>query len=216
MNTCQNRKMLIRAAVEMVHGVTEPLKIWLPMLSPPSGTPSISNVHTAFPIFYCCVRDVARARIFLEKKATEAGSLGFDFLAQNILEIAHQCTFADEFTLQFSIDEQIFLSLFRDRVVHGFLTGTSKNSRRIWVVSSSGWEKKEISKAEQERGLVTVSGEHALHANAIMRLYLQRHEALRAYLDGISELTINPKVLEVALVEDNIVCFEKSSLYRKL
>ena len=211
----REKELLVRAAVEVVHGAVEPLKVWSPMLFPADGNLIVGNVQRAFPILFCCIRDLARAPSVLNEKVQKAQNTGFEWLEVNLREISLQCSYAQNFVQQYSTDEQIYLSLYRDRMVHGFLGGTANPSRGIWVIQGEELKCKNFTKERQLKAIKRAKGSDNSDALAILRLFLKHQQEIADYLSGIQELFVDTAVLGEALMNDHVIYFDKRSTYAK-
>lgn len=206
---------IVRAALEVVYGATEPVNVWMPLLFPLDGNFSAGIAQRVFPIFFCCLRDLADApERHLRVHAGKAESMGFEFLAQNIKEIGHQCSYALDVIKDVPIHEQVYISLIRDRLVHGYLGGTTNPQRSFRVATKEGVKQVKFSKEQQEKIVEEVNGEAKSHA-AILRIFEQVRPALFRYLEGVRELSVDIDVLRQALMSDAIVYFEGRSTYTR-
>lgn len=166
------KENLVRAAVEVVYGAVEPLRIWSPMLFPADGKLVVQDIQRAFPIFFCCIRDLANAQKFLDDKADAAAKADFGLLHYNIIEISTRCSFALNFIGSYSADEQIYLSLIRDRIVHGFLKGTSNEIRSVLIARSGDLRQEKFKQMQLTEAATRTKGANRPDALAVLSLFL--------------------------------------------
>ena len=133
----QERAEIIRSSVEVIHSITYPLQVWGPLLSGGNELPLGLRIR-ALPIVVCCLFDIAEApRKYLiphiEKSQSWPG-----YLSHNLGQLALECRHAVKALITLPYTDQIFLRLTRNRMVHGYLNGSTKPFQKLKVADKYG------------------------------------------------------------------------------
>ena len=135
--TLEARAEIIRSSVEVIHSITYPLQVWEPLLSGGDELPMGLRIR-ALPIVVCCLFDIAEApRKYLiphiDKSQAWPG-----FLSHNLSQLSLECRYAAKALITLTYADQIFLRLTRNRMVHGYLNGSTKPYQKLKVADKFG------------------------------------------------------------------------------
>lgn len=216
MTHSEERLQDIRSVVEIVHGITEPLIAWGPMLFSPKEEVPVWIKIRVFPLFFVCIRDIAEAPdIHLSKIVAKESRGEPGFFYRNVREIILQCSFASELIETFTVAEQIYLAILRDRFVHGYLSGSTRPERDIKIVEHGRVIKKRYAKAEISDACDNARSGHSDDSAALLALFVKSWPNLRTYVLAIEGLIGIDKGLEQALLIDGVIYSTRRSSYQQ-
>ncbi|MFT5064644.1 MAG: hypothetical protein ACJAXK_000385 [Yoonia sp.] len=206
---------LIRSVLEVAHGITNPLNIWGPIIIDPAPNVPETTTVIGFPIFIECVKDVARAPndIFPKIKEQVENSTSLIFQS-NLREIFNQCSFAADLIDTFTANEQIYLSCIRNRFVHGYLDGTTRENRKVWVFEKFKATQKPFTNTELTDIVKTVK--KGTDGETIARLREKTAKALMTYSNETSQFVGVADDLELALRNDWLIISDTRSTFNSL
>lgn len=135
--TEEERAEVIRSSLEVINSITCPIRVWGPLLDPREDQPIGLRIR-ALPIIVCCLCDVAEAPKRHLAKHIEKSRGWRGYLSHNLEVLALECRFAVETLIEVPYEDQIFLRLTRNRMVHGYLNGTTRDHQRLKFVDRYG------------------------------------------------------------------------------
>ena len=145
---------LITKCVGIVAGFQFANQTWSPILFDKQNLYAEPVKDRAFPIYYGCIRDIA-AEINHEddkrKVFRSARAIDDKIFSGNIRQIYGFGIFPAELISRLTQDEQIFLELARNKLVHGYLDGETKDSRDYTVLVPPEQNKKPFQKINASR-----------------------------------------------------------------
>ncbi len=205
----REKKLIVRALAEVIYGTTMPITTWGPLVfsNPKSDLAMHARVAT-FPILFGCIRDMVEAgpkRVL--PIAKEARKAGFNTLGMNADIFSERCNLALPILEMFNEEEQILLALLRDRLVHGYLSGTSNQHRTVKVTRDH-----KVVKAQFDRDTLDQIVKSYFSNNDLVEInpMINRISTTFAdYVSKIEEYNVPIHDLTQALMEDCIVIFEK-------
>lgn len=128
-----DEKQISKEIDELFRGVIEPLKVWMPILNGPSSMKDEYTKDLAYVILLSCLKDTIEVHTKrftdLRRRVDKSGraSLVVSFDVFESLSLMPSTIFED-----MSDNEQILLSLVRDRIVHGYLGGRVSAKDRVF------------------------------------------------------------------------------------
>jgi hypothetical protein len=200
------RTEVIQSSLEVINSITYPLQVWEPLLNKRKNPPTELRIR-ALPIIVCCLFDIAEApqkHLFqhIERSRNWRG-----FLSHNLTVLANECRFAAEALVDLSYEDQIFLRLTRNRMVHGFLNGTTKAFQITKVVDRFGigdicltniWAAEILGDQDMPS--------HELLNRKRLEEILERFELpFQKYLEQTKEHFIDTEILRINLEADHII-----------
>ena len=145
-----NEKQISKEIDELFRGIIVPLKIWMPVLNGSSSKSDEYIKDIAFVILQSCLKDTIEVHTKrfddLKRRVNKSGrvSMVVSFEVFEDLALMPSLVFED-----MTDNEQILLSLVRDRLVHGYLGGrVSPQDRVIRFVRGKRIEKSPVSPAK--------------------------------------------------------------------
>ena len=186
-----SRDEVIRRTIEVFFGTAEPLKIWHPVIFDETETVPEFVKDRTFPIFFGCIRDMALVRTdHLPKLLADAERADNSFLPTNIREIGLQCTYAIDVISSFSEEAQIYLYLLRNRFVHGYLKGSTRDTREFRVITPR--KVKDVKKSIAEREEIQRRFSKPDDSAAIFKLRKENDRLFKTYIRNIREDLLVP------------------------
>ncbi|MFG6549437.1 hypothetical protein ACGYLV_10285 [Sulfitobacter sp. M21595] len=158
--------------------------------------------------------DIAEApRKFLvahiEKSARWPG-----FLSHNLKQLALECRYAVEALISLSHDDQIFLRLTRNRMVHGYLNGTTKAYQVVKVANKYGVGEICVTDvwAAEILGEQNQNGHEILNRKRLEETLLRFDAPFQRYLEQTEEhYFLDTTALKRALEADHPIFFETAT-----
>ncbi len=185
-----------------------PLRAWLPLVLSEEVNSAAHHARlTAFPILYVCFRDLVEAgEKHIVPIANEALRNGDHIFSHNVEQLALLCQQAIPILQTLSLEEQIFLSILRDRLAHGFLNGRANSSRKIKVCIGG----KIIAKQNNQVELAELSRKFMPNNDLgdLEPLIDKTVPIIVTYASKIADLDVRTEVLTNVLMSNQIMVFD--------
>jgi hypothetical protein len=169
--TKSDAEELIELTIEVLEGYQFALDTWYPYLEPETSLFQDKQKDLAFAILMGCVSDWCQTLNSSKNKDIyqKIEALNRTAARESVKTIFAVNIFAAELMVRFSPKEQVFLTIARDRIVHGFLTGYVKDSRYFKIINplisqnqpfeKQQWTRNDQGQAVQEIGNGDLWGE---------------------------------------------------------
>ena len=196
---------VIQSTLEVIYSITFPLQVWEPLLNSKKNLPTELKIR-ALPIIYCCLFDIAKApRDHMVKHIIRSENWG-GFLNHNLKTLARECRFASFALRDLSLEDQIFLRLTRNRMVHGFLSGRTKAKHKIPFITKQGFDKVWVTskEASESLGAYSKTGTELLNKKRLEEMVDRFDAPFQKYLSQTEEhCFVDTERLRRALLDDH-------------
>lgn len=207
-----NEDEIISKCLEIIDGFGVPNRTWGQLLfGEGEKTPTLLK-DLAFPIYCGCVRDLALA-INHEKDRTRVfrslDTIQDHIFVNNVRQIFGLGVFAAEVLCRLPQEEQIFLEFCRNRLVHGYLDGETKDQKLHTIIArpnreQSPFREVTLEKEAKQAIISSLGGPDILSGAKKMR---GKYEGIfKVFYQKISvEMGIDTKRLEPHLRNGNLI-----------
>lgn len=149
-------RVVVRKLEEVILGLRQPLTVWFQYLVVHPDHQDDDFKDVAFVILMGCMRDMidAHTKRFAAIRA-EARNTDSSLIYGSVSAMEQACLMPLSVFSSMSDDEQCLVFMVRDRVVHGYLSGTTQEARHVKIVKNRRVEAKRLTKKQ----ILEISGE---------------------------------------------------------
>ncbi|GHE89675.1 hypothetical protein GCM10016455_07470 [Aliiroseovarius zhejiangensis] len=216
----RSRSEIVDAIQQIILGAVFPVESWRWVLDQHLNDRASGSQLLGFPILFGCVKDTAKGlastngtirRLVADAKLTNRGNL-----FHSTCEVASIGVLSAELICRASTDEQVFLEIVRNRLVHGYLDGASRSHRNFTIVENPGFKVISVSKSEREELVAKFCPNGRLH-EGIQVIFDRHKEAFKLYCDMILEhFKFDLSEVQNALSEGQLLFSETGAAFNTL